>query len=144
MGTLRPPVALLLTIDPNEKNHVSELLNNNHTVLTHARDLPDMRSRLQDHRPDLLLCDWPYYADCWREVCEAVEKHAPGLPVIVLSRNGGEREWVDALASGAFDLLTWPSPQSTILAAVEHAKASYEARMLFAVLNAVDDIPMAG
>jgi DNA-binding NtrC family response regulator len=141
---LQAPTALLLTSDPGNRKHLNELLNN-HAVLIHTGNLRDMRSRMHDSRADLLLCDWSFYAGCWREIQDSVQQYAPELPVIVLSRNGGEREWISALESGAFDLLAWPSSQTTLLAAVEQARASYQARILFEEFpDAVDDIPKAG
>ena len=55
---------------------------------------------------------------------EKVEKPHLRIPVIVLSRCGGEKQWVEVLQAGAFDLLVPPYNSYQILAVLEHALAS--------------------
>jgi DNA-binding NtrC family response regulator len=137
------PEAILLTCDLKEKNLLIEILKN-HLALTHTGNLLDMSALLRERDPDLLLCDWPFYAEGWREVLNAVDSYTPGMPVIVLSRHGGEREWIAALESGAFDLLSWPSPKPVVLAAVEQAMASHAARKQYGFDTAASVAPLAG
>jgi DNA-binding NtrC family response regulator len=50
------------------------------------------------------------------------------LPVILLSRIGGESEWLEVIEMGAFDLLVPPYDESYVLSLIEHAAASRLAR----------------
>ena len=124
---IRTPKVLLLISDEAERREVEAILDP-HALTVHARNIPEMKSYLQNDAVDVLFCAWPFYRTNWRGVLDEVWNQYPDLPVIVLSPNGGEREWIEVLDSGAFDLLAWPLLGPTVLAVVEQATASYEAR----------------
>ena len=73
---------------------------------------------------DAFLCDRDSQEGAWREVCVEVKRKYPDLPIIVLSRCGGEKEWVEALEVGCFDLVCAPYFNRQILSVIEHAVAS--------------------
>ena len=82
---------------------------------------------------DAFLCDWESLGGGWREVCREVKQFYPGLPIIVVSRCGGEKEWVEVLDAGCFDLVCAPFSARQVLYVVEHAVADYEAQALKSV-----------
>ena len=60
--------------------------------------------------------------------------HRPGaITCIVVSRCGGEKEWVEVLDAGCFDLVCAPFSARQVLYVVEHAVADYEAQALKSV-----------
>jgi DNA-binding NtrC family response regulator len=74
---------------------------------------------------DAVFCE----CDCngqgrWKEVLEKAAKLDRGIPVIVLSHSGCEKEWVEVLQAGAFDFLVPPYTNYQILSVLEHAIAS--------------------
>ena len=57
-----------------------------------------------------------------------LQLRCPDLPVVVFSATGGEQEWVRVLEAGAFDLLVAPYQKQTVIAILEQAVATYQAR----------------
>ena len=72
-----------------------------------------------------LLCDWDYQGGSWREVCRDVKRNYPDLPIIVICRCGGEKEWVEVLEAGCFDMVSAPFSIRQVLYVIEHAVASH-------------------
>ena len=83
---------------------------------------------LKSSEYDLALCDWDCQGADWRQVCRQVQRDCPDLPIIVVSRCGGEQEWVEVLKAGCFDLITAPYSDRYVLSVIEHAVASREAQ----------------
>ena len=86
---------------------------------------------------DAFLCDWDCQGGSWREVCREVKRNYPDLPIILLCRMcrcGGEKEWVEVLEAGYFDLICAPFSDRQILSVIEHAVASHEARTLLKIV----------
>ena len=125
---LRSPKIVVLSTDPAETGHLQEVLSK-HAVLTYARNLSELKTLLKEGEPDVLFCSWSFQSVSWKEAVEEVQHCYPELPVIVLSRTADEREWMEALEVGDFDLLipTYGEKQS-LLAVVEQAAASRETR----------------
>jgi DNA-binding NtrC family response regulator len=124
---LRYPRILFLTNDEDQVRNLNELLGE-HVALTHADGLLDLQETLKTTQFDALLCDWSLYGATWRNVLEDIQNHDPALPVVVLSRTGGEKEWIEVIEAGGFDLLVAPYWRASVLAALEQATASREAR----------------
>ena len=123
---LRNPNVLLFVCDPEERTFLQELLRP-HAELTWVCDFQQLTERLRQARYDALFCKTPLCTGSWREVIQQVRLQFPNLPVIILSRTAGEREWLDVLEAGAFDLLAPPYLQRSLLSVLEHAVASHEA-----------------
>ena len=88
---------------------------------------------LQTAKYDAFLCDWESQGGGWREVCHEVRQLYPGLPIIVVSRCGGEKEWVEVVEVGCFDIVCAPFSARQVLYVVELAVADYEAQALTSV-----------
>ena len=96
--------------------------------VTTAWTVEDFFQFLRKSEYDLALCDWDCQGTDWRQVCRQVQRDYPDLPVIVVSRCGGEQEWVEVLKAGCFDLITAPYSDRYVLSVIEHAVASREAQ----------------
>jgi FixJ family two-component response regulator len=58
------------------------------------------------------------------------------IPLVVLSRCGCEKEWIEVLEAGAFDFLVPPYTSSQILAVLEHALTSAQPEMAYTLASA--------
>ena len=99
-----------------------------HAIVKCARDLPELLIILKTGDCDALFCDSSFPVGTWREALEAIQKRDQDLPMIVVDHAGEEKEWIDVLSAGAFDLLAPPYNEPLVLAVLEHAIVSCEAR----------------
>jgi DNA-binding NtrC family response regulator len=124
---LRTPRVLLLTSEDQEATALQAAVATYASALQ-VSSLPGMLARLNANAYDVLFCSWSFYRADWSGVLKMAQEHSPDLPVLVVSRNGEERQWAEVLGAGAFDLLAWPGPKTTVLALLEQAVDSHEAR----------------
>lgn len=122
------PKVLLATDDEMQFLALQKLLLE-YATMDCAASLIELRYCLESDTYDVVLCAWSFHAG-WNKVVHSVHQQVPELPVIVLSRTGGEAEWSEVLRAGAFDLVAGPFRERSMLAAVEQAAASYRARSL--------------
>lgn len=101
-----------------------------HVELRSARNLKETLELLARSDYDAFLCDWTFHDGTWRDALQEVQRRCPELPTIIMCRVGGEGEWVEVLEAGAFDLLSAPYFDYAVLAVLEHAVATHEARTL--------------
>jgi DNA-binding NtrC family response regulator len=125
---LRYPKVLLLSSNETETAVLEQLLRE-HVVLTPVNKLSELVSLLENSNYDALFCAWSFHTGTWNAALEEVHKVHPELPVIILSLSAEEREWLQALDAGAFDLLVPPYQERSLLAVLEQASASREARI---------------
>jgi FixJ family two-component response regulator len=76
-----------------------------------------------------VFCNWDCADGTWRDVLSKLKELNLQTPLVVLSRCGCEKEWVEVLEAGAFDFLVPPYTSAQILAVLEHAIASSQPRM---------------
>jgi DNA-binding NtrC family response regulator len=95
-------------------------------VVTEVRSLPELAQLLSrgcgDY--DALFCGWEIAGGTWHDALSEVRQSASTLPVVVVARLGGEKQWIEVLAQGAFDMIAAPYQVRTILYLLEHAAAS--------------------
>ena len=101
-----------------------------HVDIASASDIPEMLSLLAEETCDVLFCDWRFALGTWRDVVEGIQVQYPELPVIVVYRTGGEREWREVLEANAFDLLTEPYCERAVLTVLEHALVTRDGRAM--------------
>ena len=136
-----PQRNVLLMMDSGyETRDVQEFLRD-HTALTCVRTLGELRVHLGRGRYDAVLCGRSFRSGSWREILKAADEEAPGVPTIVLSNDGSGREWREAVGAGAFDLVTLPVPQHTLLGILEQAAASQQARSRWTQPTAAEVVP---
>jgi len=121
------PRVLLIVCDASERATLQQILAC-HAELRWACNTQEMARQLAEDRYDAVFCARTLCAGSWNEVVAEVRQIYPLLPVIVLSQTADEKEWVEVLAAGAFDLLALPCYERTLLSVMEHAVASGEAR----------------
>lgn len=124
---LEHPNVLLLSTDKTEVAVLQQILRE-HVILTPASNLPEVTFLLESNGYDALFCAWSFHSGTWHDALEKVRKCQPDLPVIILARIAEEKEWVQVLEAGAFDLLVSPYQERVVLAVLEQASASREAR----------------
>ena len=125
---LQHPNVVLLSTDKSETAVLQQILRE-HVMLTAAGNLRELRFHLENNDYDALFCAWSFHSGTWHDALEEVRKWHPDLPVIILSRIAEEKEWVQVLEAGAFDLLVPPYQERMVLAVLEQASASREARV---------------
>lgn len=121
------PKILLLTGDENEARGLQEILGD-YAGLVRVRGLSEMESHLKEGNCDVLFCAWPFYRAFWNGELQEMRDRYPALPVVVLSHTGGEREWLEVLDAGAFDLLSLPCQKPALLGVIEQAVVSHQVR----------------
>jgi len=125
---LRVPEVLLLACDADERAILQKILGL-HAELTCVCTPEEMAGRLEQAKYDALFCARSLSMGSWREVLEEVRQFYPQLPVIIVSRTADEREWLEILEAGAFDLLTPPYHQRALLYVLAHAMVSHDAHV---------------
>ena len=86
--------------------------------------IPKAFKPLGEENYDAVFCPWESPEGTWRTVLESIQKLRLEVPLIVFCHCGGEREWIEVLEAGAFDLLVPPYSSYQMLAVLEHALAS--------------------
>jgi len=92
--------------------------------ITIALTVEELFRLLKRSEYDAFLYDWDFQGADWREICHEVQQDYENLPIIVVSRCGGEQEWVEVLKAGCFDLISAPYSDRYVLSVIEHAVAS--------------------
>jgi DNA-binding NtrC family response regulator len=123
------PAILLLNSDRAETKLLEDILGGRADVKT-AHDLVELSPLLAASSYNVVFCGWSFQQGNWEDALGQVRQHSPDLPVIICRPTGTEREWVEVLEAGAFDLLIAPYQKETVLATLEQAVASYETRRL--------------
>ena len=124
-------LAVILVSDDPAEAFVFEGILGEDTVLKSVQDLPELHDDLGDGiHYDAVLCAWFTRNGTWKDALGQVLQRCPDLPVVVFHRTGTEREWLEVLEAGAFDLLTAPYVEHTVLPVLEQAGASSRARRL--------------
>ena len=121
------PRVLLIVCDSGERAALQEILAS-HAELRWACNPQEMAQQMAQQHYDAVFCARTLCTGSWSEVVAQLRQLCPQLPVIILSETAGEKEWVEVLAAGAFDLLALPCYERTLLSVMEHAVASGEAR----------------
>lgn len=124
---LTQPKVLMLSSDVVESGVLDEILSE-HVILRTVRDLPELETALVRDDYDAMLCGWSFHQGCWNHALRRIRQWCPDLPVIIFCGHAGEREWIEVLQAGGFDMLNTPYLQSTVLPTLEHAVASHETR----------------
>jgi DNA-binding NtrC family response regulator len=127
LKVLRVP-EVLLVCDADERAILQKVLEP-HAELTCACTPEEMSEQLERASYDALFCARSSCMGSWSEVLEKVRQFYPHLPVIVASRTADEQEWLGAIKTGAFDLLSPPYHERVMLSVLEHAIVSHDARL---------------
>ena len=125
---LRYPNVLLFSNDEMETAILERLLGE-YAIVTPVHSDSELAALLENDNYDALFWSWSFRAGTWNEALREVHKISPDLPVIVLSTAAEERAWIRALDAGAIDLLVAPFEERQLLAVLEQASASHDARL---------------
>ena len=101
------PRVLLCVGDAGQKASLQQSLAP-YAELSWACNPGEIARRLEQERYDAVFCARDLCSGTWIEVMRQVQQICPELPVIILSQTADEREWLEVLAAGGFDLLGLP------------------------------------
>ena len=73
------------------------------------------------------LCTASFHGGIYGDVLALVQELRSDIPVIVCTEEDGDPEWVEALESGAFDLLVAPFERHAVAKVIEEALESRDA-----------------
>jgi len=119
------PNVLLLAQEPEQAVELTALLSP-YLRIKCAQDLDGVATALRYRRFDAIL--YVREGQAWRQALQAMRLRYPGIPVIVLTKIEAQRECAEMVEAGAFDFLIPPYGNRNLLAAVEQAVATAEAR----------------
>ena len=86
--------------------------------------LAGLREAIADRSYEAVFCTVRFPGGRYADALNVIQALRPGTPVIVCSLRGGDREWVQALERGAFDLLVFPFHKNTVVKVLEEAVES--------------------
>lgn len=104
--------------------------------VTRVFAVPKSLPTKEEEAYDIVFCDWDCEDGTWRDVLSKLKQLRLRIPLVVLSRCGCEKDWIEVLEAGAFDFLVPPYTSSQLLAVMEHALASTQPVMAHSFLNA--------
>jgi DNA-binding NtrC family response regulator len=119
------PNVLLLASEPKQAGELTALLSPYLRVKS-AQDMNGLETALRNRRFDAIL--YVREETAWREPLETIRLRHPETPVIMLTRSAARLECAAMVAAGAFDFLVPPYGNRNVLAAVEQAVATTQAR----------------
>lgn len=114
------PLILIVEDETGICNFISAILTSNHFAVLKAEKGKEALSLMASHCPDLVLLDLGLPDMDGIEVLKAVRQWS-GVPVVVVSARGLEREKVEALDLGADDYVTKPFGSAELLARIRTA-----------------------
>lgn len=91
-----------------------------------AGNLDEAMQALRKGDFDAVFSAWEFAGGRWPELMTALKEANIRVPAIVYYHCAGEREWMQALEAGAFDLLAPPFDKYKLSVVLEHARASRE------------------
>ena len=138
---MAPQRNVLLVMDSELETGAMEEFLRDHIALTCVRTLGELRMHLGRGQYDAVLCGESFRSGNWKEILKAADEESPGVPTIVLSKDRNGREWREAVDAGAFDLVTLPVSQQTLLGILEQAAASQQARARWTHPLAAEAVP---
>jgi DNA-binding NtrC family response regulator len=122
------PTVLFVSGDPAATLDFEKVLSK-HLILKRVQDLSQLHAVLANTDDyDAVLCGGSFRKGDWQEAMRFVLHGNPHFPLIISRRIGTEREWVEVLGAGAFDLLPVSRGEHSVLSLLEDAVAIYEAR----------------
>ncbi|MBT3309361.1 MAG: sigma-54-dependent Fis family transcriptional regulator [Gammaproteobacteria bacterium] len=120
------PYILVVDDEPEIRNTVSEILEDEGFEVESAEDGASARSACQNRRPDLILLDiWMPDVDGITLLKEwSSEEDAESLPIIMMSGHGTVETAVEATRLGAYDFLEKPLSLAKLLLTLNNALKS--------------------
>ena len=120
---MRQTIPKVLFIGNDDGAEVAEILAQ-FAAVTQVLTVPTTLPKEEREAYDVVFCDWNCADGTWHDVLLRLKELSLQVPLVVLSRCGCEKEWVEVLEAGAFDFLVPPYTTTQILAVLEHALES--------------------
>jgi len=122
----------LLSVSPAESDHTAlrELLTDTQWSLSEARSLGSALAILRQHQIPVIVCERELGPKTWKDLLERISFLHNPPSLVVASRQASDELWVEALSSGAYDLLAKPfntrELQRTLFQAWQHWQVRFE------------------
>ena len=97
-------------------------------ALSTAATLADAEQRLEELAFPVVLCDDSLPDGDWKALLHLASGLEEPPPVVVMSRTGDESLWLEALNSGAYDVLAGPCSQKDMFRTLSNAWRSWKER----------------
>jgi two-component system, NtrC family, response regulator PilR len=121
MSKERKPTALIIDDEPDIRELLSLTLGRMDVDAVLAGDVASARQQLAARTFDICLTDMRLPDGNGLELVEWMQKHAPGVPVAVITAHGNVETAVQALKLGAFDFLSKPLDLQNLRNIVQNA-----------------------
>ncbi len=121
MSREKRSTALVIDDEPDIRELLALTLGRMDVDTVLAGDLAAARRQLAEREFDICLTDMRLPDGNGLELVEWIQKHAPGMPVAVITAHGNVETAVQALKLGAFDFLTKPLDLQNLRNIVENA-----------------------
>ena len=119
---------LFVSGNPAETSVFERILGEN-MVLRRVENLAELKTVMANGDDcDAVLCGFSFRQGEWKDALRYVLQGSPDFPLVISRRMGAEREWVEVIGAGAFELLPIPHAEGSVLMHLEEAVASYETR----------------
>ncbi len=123
------PHILVVDDEPDIRELVKEILEDEHYVVSVAADGESARQARRERRPDLILLDiWMPDIDGLSLFKEWQSDEELMPPVVIMSGHGTVETAVEATRLGAYDFLEKPLSMSKLLLTIRHALDDYNLR----------------
>ncbi len=107
----------LLSVSPFEADHSSlhAIAVSTRWVLFKAHDVVSALALVERHNIGVVVCERDCTPGTWTGMLDRLKRLSPVPTFIVTSRLADERLWIDALESGAWDVLAKPFDRNEVL-----------------------------
>ena len=120
--TRQSPAILVVDDEPDIRNLIQEILEDEGYQVSTAEDGKSARQMLHHYQPDLILLDiWMPDVDGITLLKEWAEAGELSMPVVMMSGHGTVETAVEATRLGAFDFIEKPLSLTKLLLIIEHA-----------------------
>jgi DNA-binding NtrC family response regulator len=103
---------LLIGLEPQLSAELELLLSSDGHLVHQSISFDAKCVHLRRDPADLIFCSSK--AECFEPLQQFIQRHRPGLPIVVVSRHPEVSEWLDAMENGAADYCAAPFEASQI------------------------------
>lgn len=89
-----------------------------------ATGVDEAMQALRQEEFDAVFSAWQFPQGVWSDLLAALQSERISVPAILYYHCADEREWLQALEAGAFDLLAPPFDKYKLSVVLEHARSS--------------------
>jgi DNA-binding NtrC family response regulator len=123
VAVMENPPKVLVVLGSQECGCLVQNLRELSEVVT-ATGMDEAMQALRREEFDAVFSAWEIPGGLWSELLTALQSEKMSVPAILYYHCADEREWLQALEAGAFDLLAPPFDKYKLSVVLEHARSS--------------------